>query len=294
MSVELIERARQRARGLVGRVSSRALGAARPSWNSPPFRVDLSRWRRPAETPASLGPYEAALARTRSEIRSAQNLRFLVFNLELNEGLEQSFHTCLDEDPYDAVCDHLLVRERGSGDVVGTYRLQTGDRAMKRLGFYSQQEFELEPLRPFRRRMVELGRACIHRSHRNYQTLTLLWRGIARYALRRNARYLVGCSSLSSVDPRVGSATYAALAPRLAPAPWRVRPQPSFACPLEPADPSLAQTPRLLRAYLALGANICGPPAIDREFGTIDFLTVLDLENAPRAQRILAAEEEAI
>ena len=33
----------------------------------------------------------------------------------------------------------------------------------------------------------------------------------------------------------------------------------------------------LLRAYLTVGAQICGPPALDAEFGAIDFLTLLDL-----------------
>jgi putative hemolysin len=39
--------------------------------------------------------------------------------------------------------------------------------------------------------------------------------------------------------------------------------------------------PKLLRAYLTRGAKICGPPALDRQFKTIDFLTLLDLETMP-------------
>jgi len=48
--------------------------------------------------------------------------------------------------------------------------------------------------------------------------------------------------------------------------------------------------PKLLMAYLSIGAKICGPPAIDREFKTIDFLTLLDLDSLPAStvQRYLS------
>src|SRR3954469_15746096 len=104
----------------------------------------------------NLGSYTLSLARSGEEIRAAQTLRFLVFNLELNEGLEHSFATCLDADHFDEVCDHLLVKETTSGDVVGTYRLQTGASAAKNRGYYSAQEFLFEPFEPIRNEMVEL------------------------------------------------------------------------------------------------------------------------------------------
>jgi len=43
--------------------------------------------------------------------------------------------------------------------------------------------------------------------------------------------------------------------------------------------------PKLLRAYLSIGAKICGPPALDRQFKTIDFLTLLDLHSLPALVR---------
>jgi len=39
------------------------------------------------------------------------------------------------------------------------------------------------------------------------------------------------------------------------------------------------------RTYLELSAKMCGPPAIDPEFRTIDFLTLLDLERIPARLR---------
>jgi putative hemolysin len=227
----------------------------------------------------SPGDYALRLARCGEEIRQVQALRFEVFNLELKEGLEASHATGLDEDHLDSVCDHLLVEHRASGRVVGTYRLQSGMAAEENRGYYCEAEFDFQPFEATRGQMIELGRACVHRQHRNPMVLGLLWKGIADYARERNGRYLVGCSSLSSQDPAVGASAYADLCRRhLAPQSWRTKPLASFECPLSQLAAEPVPIPKLLRAYLTLGAQICGPPALDRNFKTIDFLTMLDLQ----------------
>lgn len=223
--------------------------------------------------------YRARLALGVADRRAAQALRFEVFNLELDEGLVQSYDTGLDADPFDEVCDHLLVEDLSDGAVVGTYRLQTGLRAQQGLGYYSEREFDFSPFEPFRADIVELGRACIHVRHRNFAVLNLLWKGIGSYAHERGARYLVGCSSLSSQDASVAAAAFQRLSSHLAPASWRTLPLPEFACPLDPQGADLPRIPRLLSAYLAMGAAICGAPALDREFRTIDFLTWVDVQS---------------
>ena len=216
-------------------------------------------------------------------MRSAQGLRFVVFNLELEEGLESSFLTLRDEDSYDAACDHLLVES--GGEVVGTYRMQTGSMAAAHGGFYSAQEFDLNPFEKVRAQVLELGRACVHSEHRNLHVLSLLWRGIAQYAKENGCRYLVGCSSLTSQDPEEGLAVYRMLSEKhLAPPEFQTSPLGGWACPQpdQERDPApVPKAPKLLTAYLSLGAKICGLPALDREFKTIDFLTLLDLENLP-------------
>ena len=146
-----------------------------------------------------------------AEIRAAQALRFDVFNLELNEGLAQSYASGLDEDTFDAVCDHLIIEHRPLRQIVGTYRLQTGVNAAAKLGYYSAQEFDFLPYETSRREIIELGRACVHIHHRNLVVLGMLWKGIARYAQARGARYLLGCSSLTSQDPAVGASAYTEL-----------------------------------------------------------------------------------
>ncbi len=228
--------------------------------------------------------YLLRLASSERDVQLAQALRFLVFNLELHEGLDSSYATCRDADPFDEVCDHLLVEDSRTQEVVGTYRLQSGTRAKQNRGYYSEQEFDFGPFEARRNQIIELGRACVHADHRNLAVLGLLWKGIAAYARENNGRFLIGCSSLTSQDPGTGAAMYADLEKSyLAPTEWRTLPQPEYQCPLgETADRS-PKVPKLLLAYLSIGARICGPPAIDREFKTIDFLTLLDLDELPRS-----------
>jgi putative hemolysin len=222
--------------------------------------------------------YSTRLAGNPNEIRAAQSLRFEVFNVELNEGLEKSYANGLDQDRFDAVCDHLIVEHLPSRQVVGTYRLQTGRNAANHLGYYCEQEFAFEVYEPLRRATIELGRACVHRQHRNLAVLGMLWNGIADYARQKGARYLFGCSSLTSQDQPAGASAYADLCRKhLVEPQWRTYPLGAFDCALNQLAAEPVPIPKLLRAYLALGAKICGPPAIDRQFKTIDFLTMLDL-----------------
>jgi len=240
----------------------------------------------PSSSPARLtmidlrqGAYRVREALNERDRLAAFRLRFSVFNLELKEGLDSADRTGLDQDEFDPVCDHLIVERVGSDQVVGTYRLQTGPMAQTNLGYYSEREFKFSPYEPLRAKMVELGRACIHRDHRSTDVLYLLWRGIAQYAQRWGGRYLVGCSSLTSQDAANGNAVYESLRGYLVSPVLRTTPQPQFALPFVSDRHASGHVPKLLRTYLAIGAKICGPPAIDREFKTIDFLTWLDLEN---------------
>ena len=228
--------------------------------------------------------YRLRLAASKADVQAALRLRFLVFNLELNEGLATAFDTGCDTDQFDSVCEHLIVEHVASGDVVGTYRLQTGRSAMRNYGYYSEREFDFAPYESIRDSIIELGRACIHREHRSKEVLQLLWRGIARCAVQHGARYLIGCSSLTSQEPARGTSVYMALHGYLTEPRLRTVPTEAFAMPpvCGTADTSV---PNLLRAYLAIGARLCGPPAIDREFKTIDFLTLMDLAGLPDCVR---------
>jgi putative hemolysin len=262
---------------------------------------------------ADVGRYRLRLAETKEDREAACRLRFKVFNIELGEGLESSYETGLDMDRFDAICEHLLVEDKASRRVVGTYRMQSGTTAARNLGYYSEQEFNLGPYEPLRPGILELGRASIDREHRTPEVLMLLWRGIAQYATDMGLRYLLGCSSLNSNDPAEGWQMYRQLENFRVPVEFETRPTAAYACPsgsyesaqqgadaqpspsktdrMQPdeAAPAPAQTavkvPKLLKTYLAIGARIAAPPAWDREFRTIDFLTLLDLNLLSSAAR---------
>ena len=235
---------------------------------------------------SSTAQYAIRLARDQAEVHSAQALRYQVFNLELKEGLESSHATGRDEDPFDAVCDHLLVEHLPTSQIVGTYRLQTGTNAANQRGYYCAQEFDFSNFEPMRREIIEVGRACVAQQHRNLVVLGMLWKGIADYATAHAGGYVLGCSSITTQDPAVGASAYADMCRKhLAPLEWRTRPWPAYDCPLTHLADEPVKIPKLLRAYLTLGAKICGPPALDRQFKTIDFLTLLDLETLPPLAR---------
>ena len=240
-----------------------------------------------------LGHYRVRLAETLAEREAAGRLRFRVFNLELGEGLEASYRTGLDQDQFDLFCDHLIVEDLSAPPasagpvVVGTYRMQSGAMAARNVGYYSAQEFDFAPYEVLRDQALELGRASIDREHRTSEVLTLLWRGIAEYSRIHNLRYLIGCSSLTSSDPQAGWAAYDQLSQSLVAPEYSTRPTPDYALPPAICAPEqVARVPKLLRTYIGVGARICGAPAWDREFGTIDFLTLLDLTRATPAAKV--------
>jgi putative hemolysin len=231
---------------------------------------------------ATTNLFRVALAQSLEDLVECQRLRYLVFNCELGEGLDISAQTGLDRDRFDFICDHLMVRDTGSGKLVGTYRMQSGYRAKGNLGYYGEELFDFSPFEKLRRQVLELGRACVHQDYRNTAVLHMLWKGIARYAESCGARYLIGCSSLTSQNEREGLALYEALRQKYLVEPsLRTTPKPGCECRSNGQPMDAPRPPRLFRAYLEISARLCGPPAIDREFKTIDFLTLLDLYRIP-------------
>jgi putative hemolysin len=228
------------------------------------------------------GDYRVRYARTLEDLDRVLELRYRIFNLELGEGLEESHRTGRDEDELDARMHHLMILSRSTGQVVGTYRLQTSDMAVRGGGFYAAAEFDLTNLPDaVVRDAVEIGRACVARDHRTGRVLSLLWRGLAEYLTWNGKHHLFGCCSLTSQDPAAGTLVHrhlvatGALHPSLS-----VEPNADHRCPGEAsegsASPRQPHVPALFQSYLTLGAKVLGPPAIDRRFRTIDWLVILD------------------
>src|SRR5262249_874901 len=134
------------------------------------------------------------LARTEDDVRAAQRLRWQVFVEELGAQVENGARG-LDADRFDAHCDHLLVRERHTRDVGGTYRMLPPERVARAGGRYAETEFHLTRLLGIDR-LVEVGRACVRRDHRTGSVISLLWTGLLRYLLDGGHEFVTGCASI--------------------------------------------------------------------------------------------------
>src|SRR5579859_1752105 len=196
--------------------------------------------------------YTLRIAADAAEIAAAQRLRYRVFAGELGATL----HTPtpgLDADEFDEYCDHLVVVEELTGEVVGTYRMLPPGRAPKR---YSSGEFDLTALGGLDADLVETGRSCVHPDHRDGAVINLIWAGIARYLHLTGHRWLAGCASVDLSDGGVTAAGVWEQAVRrhLSPPEHRVLPRRPWVPVERPAG--RVAVPPLLRGYLRLGAWI--------------------------------------
>ena len=226
-------------------------------------------------------------ARHGDQVREAQRLRFDVFARELGAQLATSvpFH---DVDRYDDFCEHLLVRDGESGEVVGTYRALTPAQARRAGSSYADTEFDLTPLAPLRPRMLELGRSCVHPAHRHGRVVLALWSALAEFMTEHDLDTMMGCASVPlHADPSAAagvwnrlrqthlSATHCRIAPR--------RPLPL------PSDRQLqaldVEPPALVSSYLRLGARVLGPPAWDPVFNCADLPLLVRMEDLPARYR---------
>ncbi len=219
-------------------------------------------------------------------MRAAQRLRHDVFAGEMGALLStpQPGH---DIDAFDAYCDHLLVREEISGQVVGTYRLLPPERAAVAGRLYSEGEFDLTRIDALRPNLVEVGRSCVHPDHRDGAVIGLIWAGIARYMTDHGHEWLAGCCSVPLADGgTLAAATWDRVrAKHLAPEEYRVRPLHPWQ-PTGPAPVARHELPALLRGYLRLGAWVGGEPAHDPEFGVADLYVLLSMRRVnPRYLR---------
>ncbi len=229
---------------------------------------------------------ETKITTDQNEIRQAQRLRFQIFNLEMNKGLSASYECGLDCDDFDPFCDHLIVRDRGSREVVGTYRLLLGSRAKENIGFYSEREFNLDKIKYLDGELLELGRSCARKDFRDKALIPLMWEAIAQYVNEHRVRYLFGCGSLYTTDVDEVSECFSLFKKKYyAGEPFRVNPL--SACRFDAIthdgrvideQATFLKLPSLIKGYLRLGAVVCGPPALDREFGTADFFVLLDIQ----------------
>lgn len=244
---------------------------------------------------------QATWADSEADVRAAQALRFKVFVGELGAQLPaEALKSRLDADRFDAFCDHLLVwatdpKDLDARELVGTYRVLPPDAARRLGGLYADQEFDLTPLDPLRRRMIELGRACVHADWRSGGAILVLWSALGRYMVRREFETMVGCASVGLVDGGdFASALWATLrTSHLAAPQWQVTPHTPLAtraASTVSVPVPLRAMPPLIKGYLRGGATVLGAPAYDASFHTADLpimMRLQDLSPRYRAQFLL-------
>ncbi len=230
--------------------------------------------------PARVPRLSVGLARSALVVEDALRLRYKVFVEEM--GALVGGGAGLDLDEFDGYCDHIVVRDRDTLRVVGTYRVLPPHRARAIGRLYSESEFDLRRLAHLRPTMIEVGRSCVHRDYRSGPAIMLLWAALARYMKAHGYRHLIGCASASLADGGIQAAFVRDTAQRhWAPPEYRVFPHLPF--PHEQIERVAgAELPPLIKGYLRLGAQVCGEPAWDPQFNTADFPVLLALDRLDR------------
>ena len=224
-------------------------------------------------------------AENEEEINEALRLRCRVFKEEQGRLADSS--SLIDTDDFDSTSAHLLVIEKESCAVVGTYRLRSGHAASDGSGFYSEQEYRFFGLPAKRSGILEIGRSCVASEYRNGSVVALLWAGLAEVCRRCKVEYMLGCASLELKDFAVARGVYRKLLEKnlVADFPRAVSRRGYRLGPGETAvlseEEFLRALPPLLKGYLRVGAKVCGEPAFDRTFGSIDLPVWFDFVNLP-------------
>lgn len=251
----------------------------------------------PSEPPQ----FSVRLARDAADVRAAQRLRYEVFVAELGGGGDDVDHDArLECDRFDAVFDHLLLLDAARGDaVVGVYRVMREDQARAAGQFYSEDEYDLEPLRRSGRKLLELGRSCLHADYRGGAGMMHLWQALADYVQSHGIEVLFGAASFHGTDVAALRQPLSLLHHRhLAPEPLRVSARVYQSMDLVPEDQidrrqAMRETPALIKAYLRLGGTVGDGAFVDHAFNTTDVCLVMDTAQMNERQRSLYARGSA-
>jgi len=230
-------------------------------------------------------------ARDEADMLAAQRLRYDVFVRELGgDGSLVDHANRLERDSYDPFYDHLILfdRAREGTPAVGVYRLLCGDRLANNSGgpgrFYSEEEYDLSQLRASGRKLMELGRSCLHPDYRGGTAMVILWNGLADYVTRHGIELLFGVASFHGTNMDTLKGPLSLLHHRhMAPAPLRARThKPHYqSMNLLPEDQidrpaAMRAVPALIKAYLRLGGCVGDGAFIDHDFNTTDIFLVMD------------------
>ena len=239
------------------------------------------------------------LAEGERDTLAAARLRYEVFVAELGgDGPLVDHERRFERDRFDPHFDHLLlVDERRDAarleHVVGVYRVMRSDQAVAAGQFYSEDEYDLNVLKDSGRRLLELGRSCLHPDYRGGPALFQLWTGVADYVARHEIEILFGVASFHGTDPAALAQPLSLLHHRhLAPPDLRVRAVQEHFQPMDLLTPgridrvaAMLAVPSLIKSYLKLGGFVGEGAFVDHPFNTTDVCLVMDTTRLTRAAR---------
>lgn len=240
--------------------------------------------------------FELRLARAEEDLRAGQRLRYDVFVEELGgDGALVDHDARLERDAFDPYFDHLLLFDRAAEGCpcVGAYRVMRDDQAAKMGRYYSEDEYDLTALRNSGRKLLELGRSCVHADYRGGSALAQLWAGLLDYLSAHEIEVMFGVASFHGTDIDQLKQPLAHLHHSyLAPEELRVKVLPEHAqsmdlMPAEEIDEreAMRDMPSLIKAYLRLGGRVGEGAYIDKPFNTTDVCILVDMAKVPEKQR---------
>ncbi|OZG70658.1 hemolysin [Hahella sp. CCB-MM4] len=235
------------------------------------------------------------VAESEADVLAAQRLRYQVFTEEFGANLHGA-QDGIDQDRFDPHCDHLLVEDLISGQILATTRLLSQDQMPKAGSFYSEGEFDLSNIHRLPGKKLEIGRTCVHADFRNGATLALLWSGIAKYVIDHDFEHLIGCGSISLTDGTQEAWSITDQLKRRFLLEESKQVTPKLALPRSDSETTEpVAIPPLIKAYMRLGAKIGGDPCWDPDFRCADLFILLPISalEARYAKHFLKDQEKS-
>lgn len=228
---------------------------------------------------------------TPKELKQALRLRYEVFHLEMKGESASADDSRLDHDRYDDVCEHLMIIDKRSHRVVGTYRMLLDTVAQKNFGFYMETKFNIESIKRLPGRLLEVGRSCVHKDYRDKSALNLLWHGICEYTMAQGVRYIFGSANIMTADPRLAGEFFAMFKALglfkdmgVRAVDQRHRVELDEAIHLDDPKKFFDRLPTLFKGYMSVSLKVCGYPSLG-DFGTILFPVILDIKNMDKSYK---------
>ncbi|MCD4656051.1 MAG: GNAT family N-acetyltransferase [Planctomycetes bacterium] len=220
--------------------------------------------------------FQVGIANTDEEIDEVLALRFEIFNRELGEGIVENQKSQRDHDRFDKYCDHVIVKEKATNSIIGTYRILRGTEAKE--GFYFQTEFDVGELNNIKNDIAEIGRTCIKSDYRGSRVLSFLWFGLYSYTHNYGIKYLFGMTSIHTSSEAVVNQVWSYLNKKNA-FEEKFRVIPKNPPNIVDSEPNKKVVPALIKNYLKLGAKVIGIPNFDDIFGCYDIPMIIDLDS---------------